>query len=80
MRKRSLQLALVLAVVGVALVAATAVQAQHTGPAPGIPVECVDLARYDLDHNGRVDGNDFTLWVITVHESGEQCFLGGPPE
>ena len=57
----------------------SAASAQGLTPAPIDLPECEDIERVDLNRDGRLDHNDFTLWVWTLHEgTGEQCFLGGP--
>lgn len=67
-------------VVGVALAGgiASIVNAQEVGPVPFVPTWCNNVSRYDLNGDGRLTGDDFGLWVWTVHESGESCRLNGP--
>ena len=38
---------------------------------------CESVGRYDLNGDGKLTGEDFGLWVWTVHESG-RCELDGP--
>jgi hypothetical protein len=74
-------LVLGLIVLGVmAFVAATGQSARaQESPVPIVVPSCQDMARYDLNRDGRVGPDDFSLWVITVHElGGEQCRLNGP--
>jgi hypothetical protein len=70
----------VVALVVVAAFAAVSQPARAQGePVPIVVPSCQDLARYDLNRDGRVGPDDFSLWVITVHElGGEQCRLNGP--
>jgi len=39
-------------------------------PVPVQPPACDNVAPYDHNRDGRLDGADFTMWVVTVHESG----------
>lgn len=78
MSNRVVRLAFLLAILGVVLTVASAVQAQIE-PSPFVlPAICRDITRYDLNRDGRVNGADFSLWVQTVHEGRTECKLGGP--
>jgi hypothetical protein len=46
-------------------------------PVPIRPPLCSELGAVDLNGDGKLDGADYTLWVVTVHESG-RCELDGP--
>jgi len=67
--------AVLICAVLVAVVASTA-SAQNV-PVPVLPPSCENVSRFDHNHDGRLTGADFDLWVWTVHESG-RCELNGP--
>ena len=75
---RALRLALLLAVVGAALVVAATAHAQAIDPVPGVRVSCNQPFRYDINGDSLVDRRDMEMWVRSVHESGESCKLDGP--
>jgi hypothetical protein len=68
-------------VIGLVLVgaAASTVGAQNDpkDPVPVVPPMCEDMSKVDLNGDGKLNGADYTLWVVTVHESG-RCELDAP--
>jgi hypothetical protein len=58
----------------------SAAHAQSLTPGPIDPMEyCRSVEKVDLNGDGRLDHNDFELWVLTLHErTGDECRLGGP--
>jgi len=64
--------------VALAAMTAGAASAQDPSPIPVNPPSCRSMAKYDLTGDGKVNGDDFTMWVRMVHESGEVCRLNGP--
>ena len=70
---------LVILVGAVLVVAAGQPARAQESPVPIFVPSCQDTARYDLNRDGRISPDDFSLWVITVHElGGEACQLNGP--
>jgi hypothetical protein len=81
MSNRVVRLALMLAIVGAVLAIGASVTHAQQHVMPVIVVSCTDVSRFDLNRDGMVNGDDFTLWVKAVHEPGAafpECRLDGP--
>jgi hypothetical protein len=78
MRYTALLAVVVLALVALAAMTTGAASAQDPSPVPITPPSCRSMAKYDLTGDGKVNSDDFGLWVRIVHESGEVCRLNGP--
>ena|SRR3990172_1403623 len=83
MQNKTMRMTLLLGLIVFALVAfavatTRSASAQDPSPVPITLPSCREVSRYDHNGDGRVNGDDFGMWVWTVHESGGECRLNGP--
>jgi hypothetical protein len=74
-RRLALVAMIVVCVVVLGAVAARVAQATEPGPVPVVPPVCY-VAAWDLNHDGKFNGDDMNRWKDLLFKSGGECRQG----